>query len=59
MPPCICMEKGESLDIWMRRTQDGVDMITGLQVLGINLVKAMCDKKGVKLEGVTSSNYLG
>ena len=33
MPPCIVMEKGESLDMWMlRSTNVGVDMVTGLQV---------------------------
>jgi hypothetical protein len=31
MSPCIVMEKGESLDLWSARTDDGVDMITGLQ----------------------------
>ena len=32
LPPCIVMEKGESLDVWMQRNRGGVDMITGLQV---------------------------
>jgi hypothetical protein len=32
MPPCIIMEKGESLDLWAAR--DGVDTVTGLQVRG-------------------------
>jgi hypothetical protein len=32
MPPCIIMEKGESLDLWAARNEDGVDMVTGLQV---------------------------
>jgi hypothetical protein len=31
-PPCIVMEKGESLDMWMQRKHAGVDMETGLQV---------------------------
>eukprot|EP00892_Ulva_mutabilis_P000203 jgi/Ulvmu1/10183/UM006_0139.1 len=33
MPPCIVMEKGESLDVWMQRNRHGVDMITCLQVI--------------------------
>jgi hypothetical protein len=33
MPPCIVMEKGESLDMWAASTGDGLDMVTGLQVL--------------------------
>eukprot|EP00892_Ulva_mutabilis_P003623 jgi/Ulvmu1/1632/UM113_0009.1 len=33
LPPCIVMEKGESLDMWMQRNRGGVDMITGLQVI--------------------------
>jgi Protein kinase domain len=32
LPPCIVMEKGESLDIWAASTGDGLDMVTGLQV---------------------------
>ena len=32
MPPCIVMEKGESLDVWARRGESGIDMVTGLQV---------------------------
>lgn len=32
LPPCIVMEKGESLDVWMQRNRGGVDMVTGLQV---------------------------
>ena len=32
LPPCIVMEKGESLDVWMQRNRAGVDMVTGLQV---------------------------
>jgi hypothetical protein len=31
-PPCIVMEKGESLDVWRKRSRDGLDMVTGLQV---------------------------
>eukprot|EP00892_Ulva_mutabilis_P008326 jgi/Ulvmu1/5866/UM025_0128.1 len=33
LPPCIAMEKGESLDLWMRRGADGVDFFTGLQII--------------------------
>eukprot|EP00892_Ulva_mutabilis_P004013 jgi/Ulvmu1/1984/UM012_0146.1 len=33
LPPCIVMEKGESLDVWMQRNCGGIDMITGLQVI--------------------------
>lgn len=33
LPPCIVMERGESLDIWRTRTaQDGIDVFTALQV---------------------------
>jgi len=35
LPPCIVMEKGESLDVWMKRNRDGMDMVTGLQVCRI------------------------
>lgn len=33
LPPCIVMEKGESLDVWAATSGDGLDMVTGLQVL--------------------------
>lgn len=34
LPPCIVMERGESLDIWrMRNAHDGIDVFTALQVL--------------------------
>jgi hypothetical protein len=33
MPPCIVMEKGESLDMWAARGEGGMDVVTGLQVL--------------------------
>lgn len=41
LPPCIVMEKGESLDVWMLRSADmGIDMVTGLQVRpGLPLVR--------------------
>lgn len=32
LPPCIIMEKGESLDKWAASCTDGLDMVTGLQV---------------------------
>jgi hypothetical protein len=32
LPPCIVMEKGESLDKWAASCADGLDMVTGLQV---------------------------
>lgn len=32
LPPCIVMEKGESLDVWMQRNHGSVDMVTGFQV---------------------------
>ena len=32
LPPCIVMEKGESLDKWAASCTDGLDMVTGLQV---------------------------
>ena len=36
LPPCIVMEKGESLDVWAASTGDGLDMVTGLQVRASN-----------------------
>jgi hypothetical protein len=38
MPPCISMEKGESLDMWRSRNRNDMDMITGLQVRYIVLL---------------------
>ena len=35
--PCIVIEKGESLDLWAAGTGDGLDMVTGLQVLHLPL----------------------
>lgn len=32
MPPCIIMEKGEALDVWIANSGDKIDMFTGLQV---------------------------
>ena len=32
LPPCIVMEKGEALDKWAARSDEGVDFVTGLQV---------------------------
>lgn len=32
MPPCIVMEKGEALDVWVKRGESGIDMVTGVQV---------------------------
>lgn len=32
MPPCIVMEKGEPLDMWMKRGESSIDMVTGVQV---------------------------
>ena len=32
LPPCIVMEKGEALDLFTARSEDGLDMVTGLQV---------------------------
>lgn len=32
LPPFIVMEKGESLDRWAARSEDGLDFVTGLQV---------------------------
>jgi hypothetical protein len=40
LPPCIVMEKGESLDHWAARGGDGVDRVTGLQVRVIILMHA-------------------
>jgi hypothetical protein len=33
LPPCIIMEKGEALDLWSKSTGEGMDTVTGLQVL--------------------------
>ena len=32
MPPCIIMEKGEALDVWIESSGDEIDLFTGLQV---------------------------
>lgn len=32
LPPCIVMEKGEALDKWAARSEEGLDFVTGLQV---------------------------
>jgi hypothetical protein len=32
MPPCIVMERGESLDKWVQRNQRAMDMFTCMQV---------------------------
>ena len=32
MPPCIIMEKGEALDVWIANSGDKIDLFTGLQV---------------------------
>jgi hypothetical protein len=32
MPPCIVMERGESLDMWVRRNKRKMDMFTCMQV---------------------------
>ena len=32
MPPCIIMEKGEALDVWIDNSGDAIDLFTGLQV---------------------------
>ena len=32
MPPCIIMEKGEALDIWIEKSGDNMDLFAGLQV---------------------------
>ena len=31
MAPCIVMEKGEALDVWIQKSGDKIDMFTGLQ----------------------------
>lgn len=33
MPPCIVVERGESLDMWMQRSKQGIDPFTCMQVL--------------------------
>ena len=32
MPPCIIMEKGEALDVWIESSGWHIDLFTGLQV---------------------------
>jgi UDP-N-acetyl-D-mannosaminuronic acid transferase (WecB/TagA/CpsF family) len=32
MPPCIVMEKGESLDVWVQRNKRVMDQFTAMQV---------------------------
>ena len=31
MAPCIVMEKGEALDVWIEKSGENIDMFTGLQ----------------------------
>jgi hypothetical protein len=31
MAPCIVMEKGEALDVWIQKSGEKMDMFTGLQ----------------------------
>ena len=31
MAPCIVMEKGEALDVWIKNSGEKIDMFTGLQ----------------------------
>ena len=32
MPPCIIMEKGEALDVWIENSGEKIDLFSGLQV---------------------------
>ena len=32
MPPCIIMEKGGALDVWIENSGDAIDLFAGLQV---------------------------
>ena len=32
LPPCIIMEKGEALDVWIESSGEDIDLFTGLQV---------------------------
>jgi hypothetical protein len=32
LPPCIVMEKGEPLDVWIRSSGERIDIVAGLQV---------------------------
>jgi hypothetical protein len=32
LPPCIVMEKGEALDVWVDNSGEEMDVFTGLQV---------------------------
>ena len=38
MAPCIVMEKGEALDVWIENSGETIDMFTGLQARCHNVV---------------------
>jgi hypothetical protein len=42
LPSCIVMEKGDALDLWVKSTGEGMDMVTGLQVLLVVPVLPAC-----------------
>ena len=35
MPPCIIMEKGEAMDVWVDKSGEDMDMFTGLSLIHI------------------------
>ena len=41
LPPCIVMEKGESLDLWMKRNRRAMDPFTCMQVRAPHLASRL------------------
>ena len=42
LPPCIIMEKGEALDVWIDNSGEKIDLFTGLQVLPLHITLHVC-----------------
>lgn len=40
MAPCIVMEQGEALDVWIQKSGDKIDMFTGLQARPLSVCRA-------------------
>jgi hypothetical protein len=42
LPPCMVMEKGEALDVWIRTSGERIDLFTGLQVWHALVAQRSC-----------------
>ena len=42
MPPCIIMEKGEAMDVWVDKSGEDMDMFTGLQACYQCFIETQC-----------------